>query len=384
MAPWTEEALAKSQELADHLGAEARALIPEAPTLGIAPDLASGILEEDEVPSSSGSHLYRLVRTAGGWQHADTTCRGWLFRGTCRHVEEKNKMESTALVATNTNVLAIIDEIEDSEVAKGIRSELTEVWAYEFPMGGKSVVGVSSKGVENGCRELAKKGEAIREMDVKLEYEDDNEARFVAQAGRYAVNAEGRDVLLDAAIRAKRQSKWEKRRDGSVVFDDNWYEKGVTKAARNAKLALMPDSIVALIIAEAKKQGRTRQVKSPSLPQRRQVAEPRPVNVDQDGVINDVEPEITTATKNAIAEAYHKVRGARGEEFMTQVRPAMQDRWAHAFLNNSNRLTALSEPEGYAVLEFLEGEMPPPSDEPEPPEAMPVTIAPDAEQGALT
>ena len=244
-------------------------------------DIAPEILDWRSYPSASEpGKSYLLARTAGGWQHWGEGCRGWLIRGECRHVRSMN-LESTALVPSNTNVLALLDELEDREIIKSIQGELTEVWVYEFPMGGKTVVGVSAKGVENGCRELAKKGEAIREMDVRVEYEDDQEARFVAQAGRYAIAIGGGEQLLDVAIRAKRQAKFMKRRDGSLEFDDHWYEKGVTKAVRNAKLALMPESAVALIIAEAKKVGKHKQLAN--APQGNRAPQRQaPANVDRE------------------------------------------------------------------------------------------------------
>jgi hypothetical protein len=290
-----------SGQLAHLLGQDV-GLTPELVEINVAPELREGILDARFIQSRSIAHYYYMVRTAHGWQHADGRCRGWVIRGECAHVKELN-ME-TGVVQSNARVLALIDEIEDAEIADSIRGDLTETWVYEFPVGGKNVVGVSSKGVENGCRELAKQGEAIREMDVKVEYEDDREARFVAQAGRYAISPDGKEVLLDVAIRAKRQSKWETRRNGDVVPDDNWYEKGITKAARNAKLALMPDSVVALIITEAKKQGRTRAVNAPQ--DRRQVQAPRhPMaqpEPEPDGV-EDV-PASPSGLLNAIAKAH--------------------------------------------------------------------------------
>lgn len=67
------------------------------------------------------------------------------------------------------------------------------------------------------------------------------------------------------------------------------------------------------------------------------------------------EPECSTKTKNAIAALYHQVRQARGDDvFKTDVRPAMQQRWPQAFLVNSNRLSALTEREGQAVVAWLE------------------------------
>lgn len=256
-------ALEQSRDLACELGQ----LAPEPPV-----DWNEGVIEDDHVPSGSRAHTYRIVRTAGGWQHANADCWGYLKWQHCKHVDGRNRaLESTALVMASGNALTLIDELEDEMIVAGIRGELAETWIYQFPQGNSTVTGVSSKGVENGCRELAKKGEAIRELDVRIDFEDDNEARFVAKAGRYGVSGDGREVLLDTAIRGKRQLKNMKRRDGTTEEDPSWYEKGVTKAVRNAKLALMPDSIVALIIAEAKAAGRVKYLDSADRQPPRQV-----------------------------------------------------------------------------------------------------------------
>lgn len=251
------EAWELSRQLAEMLG-QFEDMPSELDGFGPNRNWNEGVLEEAYVPSESRDHLYRIVRSAGGWQHANADCIGNMTWGHCRHIDERNKTlaETQALTLASGNALAVIDELEDSDIAEGIRGQLEETWIYQFPQGGATITGVSAKGVENGCREMAKKGEVIRELDVRVDYEDEREARFVAKAGRYAVTGDGHEVLLDTAIRAKRQSKTMALRNGTEQFDKDWYEKGVTKAVRNAKLALMPDSIVALIIANAKQAGR--------------------------------------------------------------------------------------------------------------------------------
>lgn len=265
---WSPEATALNERLAHALGQRnALDLVHES--------LREAILEDRPVASGTRPRNYWMVRTRSGWQHADLGCEGWLFGGKCRHVEDLTV--ETSLVPATPNVLAMIDEIEDSEIVAAISSQVTKAWVYEFPMGGQTVRGLSATGVEEAARELGKHGEAIREMDVRIEYEDENEARFVAQAGRYAISHDGKEVLLDVAIRAKRQSKRIKLRSGGWQEDDSWYEKGVTKAVRNAKLALLPEMAKTQILAAAITAGRVRQVDAP---QRQQRQQPAPKTID--------------------------------------------------------------------------------------------------------
>ena len=150
------------------------------------------------------------------------------------------------------SVLAQIDELEDGQIVAALSGQVSAAWVYEFKLSsGQMVRGLSSKGVEEAAREMAKLGEALRELDVRIEYEDAEEARFIARASRWAISADGREVQLDAAIRGTRQSKWIRHPDGSRTEDPHWYEKGVTKAVRNAKDALIPNEVRASILASA-------------------------------------------------------------------------------------------------------------------------------------
>lgn len=231
--------------------------------------MEEGVIEEALVESDSEpGKWYRLIRTNNGWQHYDTDCMGYLMYGHCHHIKEK-EMESGLVPATG-QALALIEEAEDADIIAAIGGKIVETWVYTFQQGGQTVVGISSKGVEAAARELAKEGEAIREIDCVLTFEDESEARFLAKAGRYAVHADGREILLDVAVRGKRVSKAMRLQNGGTRQDDSWYEKGITKAVRNAKLALLPESVQSLIIAEAAKQGRSR-----NLGPRQQVQPPR-------------------------------------------------------------------------------------------------------------
>lgn len=241
----------------------AELLFVPAPELNIADTLRPGVLQQAKVLSSSGGFYYRLIRTPSGWHHTDTRCTGWLIRGDCAHIKEKNMTNETALVTTHSFALAVFDDAEDDEIVSALSGQITRSWVYEFPMDGETKRGISAVGVEEASGEMAKHGEAIRVIDLKIEYEDEEEARFLVQAGRYAISADGREALLDVTIRGKRQSKKETRRNGGVVVDKFWYEKGVTKAVRNAKLALLPEYAKTHILAEAVKAGKVRQVQAP-------------------------------------------------------------------------------------------------------------------------
>lgn len=295
--------------------------------LDLSPDLVRAVKDIRYVRSGSRPEItYRLIRTAGGWQHVDLGCEGWLFRTDCYHVKELNMTTETAIVPASTTVLDLIDNIEDEEIVAAIGKQITKSWVYEFPQGNETIRGLSAEGVEQAARQLAKSGEAIREMDIVVQYEDENEARFVAKAGRYAISAAGEEVLLDVAIRAKRQPKFMKLRNGGTKFDDHWYEKGITKANRNAKAALLPEAAKTLILLEAAKAGRVRQVSAPQRANAR-VQAPRP-EPETPGV-EDV-PTATEEQRAAMREWHDAITSNLGQPAMVAIVAEAKQRWPYA------------------------------------------------------
>ncbi len=223
----------------------------------------AGVLERRDVASASvPGKRYAMVRTPGGWQHADASCDGWIFsgaRGECRHTKELNMTTEHADQETMTRALRVFDGMDDRAIVEHLNGKATGSWAYRIQVGGQTVEGISVDGVQEIIRRLAAGGEVIREVSCELTYEDAAEARFVATAGRYIVSADGREVLMDTAIRGKRQAKVMRRRDGREQADEHWFEKGVAKAVRNAAEALIPEVGKQRILEDARNSGRMAQ-----------------------------------------------------------------------------------------------------------------------------
>lgn len=120
---------------------------------------------------------------------------------------------------------------------------------------GDPVIGLSFSGVNWACREFARKGEAIRIVTKPEIQPDPFDAEFViisVVAQRFAVNIEtGKEVALDSSVGVKRQGSQMQKKDGTVVFDQFWAEKGTSKAQRNAKQALLPTDFVKSMIKKA-------------------------------------------------------------------------------------------------------------------------------------
>lgn len=160
---------------------------------------------------------------------------------------------------TMTRALRVFDGMDDRAIVAHLNGKATGSWAYRIQVGGQWVEGLSVDGVQEIIRRLAAGGEVIREISCELTYEDAGEARFVATAGRYIISPDGREVLMDTAIRGKRQAKVLRRRDGREQADEHWFEKGVAKAVRNAAEALIPEVGKQRILEDARNSGRMTQ-----------------------------------------------------------------------------------------------------------------------------
>ena len=264
---------------------------------------ADGRVVRAWVPSNTRPGAsYPMARSIGGrWEHTDTECRGWVEFGHCKHVTELEDFTMTdeaeeRAIAVQMSPLALLDAVELEQImdAKLVPSERH---IYQFRVKGQLVEGVSIDGVRDAARALSTKGEAIRELWARLEREDDREAYFLACSGRFAISPNGQEICMDTAIRAKRQPKWEKRRDPkpgepTEYFVDAWFEIGIAKAARNATEALLPEQLKEWLKAKARElvgksnnsqRGKTNGVSQPTAAQsaeRRAAQQPRATKED--------------------------------------------------------------------------------------------------------
>lgn len=177
--------------------------------------------------------------------------------------------EETTAITVQLSPLALLDDV-DLEQVMSAKLVPSEKHIYSFRQQGSEVTGLSIDGTRDAARALSTKGEAIREIWVRCDKEDDREAYFTACAARYAISPDGREICMDTAIRAKRQPKYVKRADGSgEKFIDAWYEIGVAKAVRNATEALLPEALKEHMIKQAKLLARGNAGTQQQAPQRR-------------------------------------------------------------------------------------------------------------------
>ena len=253
---------------------------------------SDGFVAETTIGSSRpGIEPYRMLRSLGGyWMHADARCMGFLQHDHCQHVdaaeERENRMSEAQDLVVYTNPLALTERITVEDILEGFHA--VGEWRYSFRRKGQEIEGLSADGVQDGVRQMARKGEAIRTLEVHLERETDREAFFVARAGRYAIAPDGRELLLDTTIRGKRVAKYEvhssddqygKWKKGQEYLNEDWFEHGVTKAARNAEEALMPEALKQWMITAARAKAQ-KPTSSPQQPRGQQQRRTPPANVN--------------------------------------------------------------------------------------------------------
>lgn len=163
-----------------------------------------------------------------------------------------------------------LDFIDDKAIVAELQGRIEESWVYHFKQGGKEIWGLSKIGIDAACREMAKKGEAIREDGVTYD-PDPNDPRYMlfkASASRWLVivskdGTEHKEVMLDRAFGTKRQCLYIITSDGvSKTPNPFWFELGSVKAFRNAKNRLISEEIRSQIIAMAKELGKVENLRS--------------------------------------------------------------------------------------------------------------------------
>lgn len=153
-----------------------------------------------------------------------------------------------------------IDAMDDRLIMEEIKGRIVDEWVYHFKdENGREQWGLSKVGVDAACSELAKRGEVIRELEIRHDIDptDKEYILFTAKAGRYAVSRDGKEVLLDTAFGTKRQSTVVHRRDGSTSYNNFWFEQGAAKALRNARNRLIGEEMRTSIIAFAREHNKT-------------------------------------------------------------------------------------------------------------------------------
>jgi hypothetical protein len=213
--------------------------------------------------------------------------------------EVKSMTNLPATVKQDYDVFAIMDKLDDEIILAELENRVVSTWVYSFPgQDGKTQTGLSKRGVDEACTEMAKKGHVIEEDSI--EYSpcpiSGEHVLFKAQVRRVLINKDGSRVPMETVFGTKRQWIKEQRKDKSIFDDKFWFEKGAAKALRNARSRLIPAEIQATIISLAKSSGKVKNIVTngvatpPNTPKAERKPEPESKDTPESAEVTDFIP----------------------------------------------------------------------------------------------
>lgn len=170
---------------------------------------------------------------------------------------------TTAIVKREpVDVFSQFDNLDDDAIVAELEGRIVESAVYHFNQDGHELWGLSKVGADWAVTELGRKGYIIRDEDLTYQLDPTDPAYmlFTAKVGKHYVEKGGAEAQGETAIGTKRQWTKLRKRDGNLITDNFYFEKGSMKAIRNARLRLIPEETKAAIITKAKELGKVREV----------------------------------------------------------------------------------------------------------------------------
>lgn len=183
-------------------------------------------------------------------------------------MDEKERTELTRSAAPAEQLsLAVLEQLDDQAIiseANAVIEDSPLPLAYQFQCEGRTIQGLTFRGVEVVTREMAKQGEVLRVIgsprfdfvDVPVSEEKiEKYLQCSISAQRFAVGKDGTEVALDTALGVKAEPVLTEARNGSLIFNRYIFERTASKAMRNAFAKLMRPDIAGKVLAEAIRAG---------------------------------------------------------------------------------------------------------------------------------
>jgi hypothetical protein len=192
-----------------------------------------------------------------------------------------------------SSIFVALDRHDEEMVVAEIKGELLQTMAYEFSVGGKPARGLSYAGVNSAVRLMNARGigriSCPKEPKPEFEAVTDEEGDPAWQCMVYAED----QLVGGGAWGLATQKKFMRKRDGSEVADPFSKTKALSKAQRNAKLALIPEGLKAEIIA-ALTSAQIQRVAAPTeqapreLPAHDESDEAKAIDADNDQLLDEL------------------------------------------------------------------------------------------------
>jgi hypothetical protein len=168
---------------------------------------------------------------------------------------EQKKMDAQQTARVAPDAYEAFDMADDEQIIAELAGRVVPTYLYQVrDVDGKLVTGLSVAGVNAVCREMGRRREAIRvkasTVQLTLDPTDPEYVIAVIEAERVRVNDDGVEVRLDTTVGVKRQSIMAEPRGKNKRRDKDQFsaEKAISKASRNAKRGLIPESVALQLI----------------------------------------------------------------------------------------------------------------------------------------
>jgi len=174
--------------------------------------------------------------------------------------ELKKKQESD-----EESIPYVMMDIEDEkQIVAEMQGEIIHTFVYSYSKDGREIMGLSKVGVDNVCRESANKGEVFRVIGDPIIRDSEDAIEIAIKVGRFSVKPNGTEIMLDTTFGAKRQPK-KKLMKGTLTPDPFYFETALSKAERNAKRKLLPESLIIEMIKRYKAEGKIKNLSQPTV-----------------------------------------------------------------------------------------------------------------------
>lgn len=155
---------------------------------------------------------------------------------------------ATASEAANdektTQEALAVDALDEMQIADELSGRVITEYFYSFPLGGRTVTGLSLAGVKAIAREMGRRGESLTIEKVEFQ-EDASAVDCIAQVRNLLTN----EVRFGHA----RQAKVMHLRSGGDVEDPFAKTKALNKSQRNALRQFIPEVVIAAMYKEWQK-----------------------------------------------------------------------------------------------------------------------------------
>lgn len=136
------------------------------------------------------------------------------------------------MTAIEKSEYEVMDALDEQQIVSELKGHVIEQYFYEFPQGGRQVVGISWAGIKYIARKLSDQGHGISIEDLKI-----NE-----KADYYEVIAVSMDVnTKEKRYGAAQQAKTMLLKDNTIKDDPFALQKAISKAQRNAIRNFIPE-----------------------------------------------------------------------------------------------------------------------------------------------